>query len=625
MRYLVRAIVVSLSTLAIAGCALIDPSSPTLVEGLAITGKVTSGTRPVAGAHVYLMAANFTGYGAKANSVLQPFNNLTDSTGSYVVTEADGSFAIDDDYVCTAHTEAYILVQGGNMGLGVNPAASLMAILGACPIDGSVKPVTYTRVNEVTTVAAAYAMAGFATDETHVSSSGTKLAELGLANAFTNASSLASNAMGNALSTTPAGNGAVPAATINTLANILTACVNSTGPGSSACTSLFSHAKSRGSIGITPTHTATAALNMAHNPSVNVTTLFGIPVGSPVYSPALSDAPNDFTVSINYTGGGLSGPVGLAIDGSGNAWAANVLGDSITKLSPTGAALSGPAGFTGGGISQTSNLAIDAAGNVWTSNFGTNSVTKLSPTGAILSGPGGYTGGGLKTGPNGIAIDSLGNAWIATDLNVAKLSSTGVPISGPTGYIYPGMDSLNGVAIDVTGNAWVTSFPGNIFKLSPAGANLSIPTGFTGGGLNVPLHISVDGGSNAWVSNLFGSSVTKLASTGVALSGPGGFTDGRSVSPFSVVLDGVGNVWMASQGPDNSLTVYSNTGVPISGLHGYQGNGQNVSEDLAVDSSGNVWIANFGNDSITEVIGGAVPVVTPLAVGVATNTLATKP
>ena len=41
---------------------------------------------------------------------------------------------------------------------------------------------------------------------------------------------LAANTTGSALTTTPAGNGTVPQQTINTLANILASCINSTGP-----------------------------------------------------------------------------------------------------------------------------------------------------------------------------------------------------------------------------------------------------------------------------------------------------------------------------------------------------------------------------------------------------------
>ena len=40
---------------------------------------------------------------------------------------------------------------------------------------------------------------------------------------------------------------------------------------------------------------------------------------------------------------------------------------------------------------------------------------------------------------------------------------------------------------------------------------------------------------------------------------------------------------------------------------------------LAVDQAGNVWIAGSGNTFITEIVGGAVPIYQPYAVGIAVN------
>jgi hypothetical protein len=42
---------------------------------------------------------------------------------------------------------------------------------------------------------------------------------------------------------------------------------------------------------------------------------------------------------------------------------------------------------------------------------------------------------------------------------------------------------------------------------------------------------------------------------------------------------------------------------------------------IAIDGSGNVWTANFNDVTLTEFIG----VVTPIAAGVANNTLGTRP
>ena len=46
---------------------------------------------------------------------------------------------------------------------------------------------------------------------------------------------------------------------------------------------------------------------------------------------------------------------------------------------------------------------------------------------------------------------------------------------------------------------------------------------------------------------------------------------------------------------------------------------------MAIDGSGNLWVANFTGNTLTEFVGLAAPVVTPIAAGVANNTLGTRP
>ena len=46
---------------------------------------------------------------------------------------------------------------------------------------------------------------------------------------------------------------------------------------------------------------------------------------------------------------------------------------------------------------------------------------------------------------------------------------------------------------------------------------------------------------------------------------------------------------------------------------------------IAIDGSGDVWVSNNGNSTVSEFIGAATPVVTPLSVGVKNSTLGTRP
>ena len=113
-----------------------------------------------------------------------------------------------------------------------------------------------------------------------------------------------------------------------------------------------------------------------------------------------------------YTGGGISGPAAIAIDGSGNAWIANSTSGSVTELSATGTVMSGTNGYTACNLSGPKGIAIDGSNNVWIPDYGHNDVCELSNAGAVVSTPGtGYVGGGLNN-PDAIAIDGAGNVWV---------------------------------------------------------------------------------------------------------------------------------------------------------------------------------------------------------------------
>jgi hypothetical protein len=174
--------------------------------------------------------------------------NLKDSNNNYyVTTDSQGAFAITGDYTCpSTASQLYLYAIGGNPGAGTNSAAGLLAALGTCPASGTLSSSLYVVINEVSTIATAYSIAGYATDPLQVSSPNTTLAQTGIANAFATVTNLETLSTGLVLATTPAangGNGTVPQSEIDTLANILAECINSTGPASTACATLFSNAK----------------------------------------------------------------------------------------------------------------------------------------------------------------------------------------------------------------------------------------------------------------------------------------------------------------------------------------------------------------------------------------------
>jgi hypothetical protein len=593
---------------------------------VSVQGTVRSGQQPVSGAHVYLMEMNNVGYDAASVSLLSgTATGNADSVGAYALTDSNGNFSLPSTYVCGGQYEAYVYVLGGNAGGGANTGIGMMAVLGGCPQAG-VTPTENVVVNEVTTIAAAYALAGFGSDPTHISASNNTLARTGVLNAVNNAGNLANIATGEALTLTVAGNGVVPVETVHTLANLLASCIRSTGPASAACSTLFANAKSSAN-GVAPSDTATAAMNIAHNPGLGVTPLYALAGTTSVFTPSLPIQPNDFTIGINYSGGGLNGPYAVAIDANGDAWFANLNTSSITKLSANGTPLSPATGYTNGNPVGPVGITIDLSGNAWIVNAVTSSLTKYAASGALLSPSPGYLGGGLSV-PQGIATDAVGNIWVANYFNsVSKFSNGGTPISPATGFTGGGIRSPVGVAIDASGAVWIpntTGSPTSVTKLSNAGAPMSPTTGYTGGGLNNPFSIAIDSGGNAWIANFSGNSVTKMSNSGVPLSPSTGFTGGGLSLPFSIAVDGGGHVWVANAGAF-SVTELANDGTMISPATGYTGGTLNGPQAIAVDGSGDVWVANGSDITVTELIGAATPVITPTVSGIQNNTVATRP
>jgi hypothetical protein len=242
---------------------------------------------------------NTAGYGESAISLLtSATENPSDSTGYYVLTGEHGGFSIAGDYTCTVGRPVYLYVRGGDSGgSGANSAIGLMASLGACPEGGdftSAEPFVF--VNEVSTIAAAYAMSDVAADPTHVSRPGGVMA----AADARSAANLARIATGVANVAVPSHRGTkVPQRKINTLANILSGCVNSSGPMSAGCATLFANARNGGSSGTIPGDTATAAINIAHNPRVNTAVLYRLQPGLDApFQPSLQSAPEDFTIQV---------------------------------------------------------------------------------------------------------------------------------------------------------------------------------------------------------------------------------------------------------------------------------------------------------------------------------------
>ena len=633
----------------IAGCG-VRPSTPPSISGTQLQGHVHGGQQPVSGSTIQLYAAGTSGYGEGAIALL----------ANPIITDSSGSFSITAQYQCpSSSSQLYIVATGGNPGLGSsinNTSLALMAALGPCSLYGgqlTLDPNSFITINEATTVASVYALAGFM-DPVSSQIGATSINAVGIANAFQTVTNLVDVSTGQSPATTSAGNGTVPQATINTLANIVSACVNSSGTGTQ-CSSLFSATTPSG--GIAPTNTLQAVYNLATHPAQQVATLFALTPSAPPFQPALASAPNDWTLALNFTGG-LSNPASIAIDSSGDIWIANNGNGTVTELANTGVVLSGSVGYPTG-ITYPHALAIDPGGDVWVAGFGsTGNIVKMTSSGALLSGSTGFPAAGLDA-PDGIAIDGTGSAWVtnwggSTPVSVLKFANDGTVLSGSNGqgFTSPYMNSPFGVAIDAAGDAWVAD-PNlsNLVKFDTNGQVLSGSgnSGFVDYGLfQRPEAIAIDSTGNAWIVNVGDGNISKFSNSGAGLSGAinglgfiaciGTSDPNFSCNPYispAIVIDGSGNAWYSftynflnSSDPNAYYAGFAemnSSGTVVSGQYGYNASLSSYPTTMAIDSSGNVWGADLLTNVVIELIGAATPVVTPLSVGVKTGTLGTRP
>ena len=576
------------------------------VEGFSISGRVHGGQQPITGASISLYIAGTTGYGVNAQPLPSSISVTSDNSGL---------FHVSGSYQCPSPTaQVYLISRGGNTGSGINNRAVLMSALGNCSTFEA--PGAFINVSEVSTVASVYALAQFMkAGSTNVGTSPTNV--VGLNNAFATVTNLLDVTSGLARTLTPAKNGKVPQSTINTLADIMAACVNSMQP-EGPCAGLFTAATPPG--GTAPVDTLAAMVNIAKNPGLNVTKIYNLPTAQGAYQPSLTSAPNDWTLSIEYNGGGLHQGQLPAVDAEGNIWVPNHLDPgTISEFSPTGEPLSG-SGFSGGGLSYPEAVAVDLNGNVWAANEGNSTVSEHTSGGTPLSGTG-FTMAGLQF-PYAIVVDGSGNVFTADGNNtVAMFNPSGLAEKLIAGG---GLDVPFAIALDGSENLWIANGDSDpqantLSKFSNDGVPASA-TGFSGGGLSVPYFVAVDANGSVWAANFYSSSVSELSSTGMPLSGAG-YATPNEVSVLAI--DGDNTVWTANT--DGSVSHLANSGVALSPAGGYVSSDATAEVGLVIDGSGNVWTTDYYVDSLFEYIGAGAPVTVPMALAVKNNAFGVRP
>jgi hypothetical protein len=636
------------TTTAISGTIAIGSNE----TGPALNGLVMAGSQTVAGASVSLYAAGTSGYGSAASQIATS------------TTSKNGAFTIPAGYTCPSQaSQMYLVAAGGSVGSNnANPNLALMTALGSCSNLSS----TSVIVNEATTIASVYATVPFANNVVLNGNSsylylGTSSGNLtGLANAFAATNNLVDISTGQVRFLTPAGNGTVPYAEIDTLADVLNACTATSGGvegDGSACGNLFTGTDLapgyiRDPSG--PTDTLQAAFNIAQHSSGSTdykTPSLSLPSSSAPFQPILAATLSNWPIALDYSGvGGVSTAStvsSFAVDASGNLWITDAKNGTVAEWNAVGAAISPVSGFSAGG----GPMAIDASGNVWIS--GDSVLTELTSFGTSAPGSpfGGVAGGGSD-----MAIDAQSDLWIASGAGVSEFNSSGQELSPAGGFTNSGISGITAVGVDSSNNVWIgdlytaqnSTVLSAISELTNPGGQLLVQaTLFTQSPAPNP-QIAADGKGDIWETNGSGSNSSwgeakyfspwqgkgwSLTGGGCAAGGSNSSSNGCEYSnPRGVAVDGAGLAWIASAGGGydvngsliGPLVLSVDTSTTSGGGSCGTSNLANGPLRVAVDGSGNVWVL-VANNTVTECLSAATPVVTPVALGVKNKKLGAKP
>jgi sugar lactone lactonase YvrE len=189
------------------------------------------------------------------------------------------------------------------------------------------------------------------------------------------------------------------------------------------------------------------------------------------------------------TNASLLSPSSVALDASGNLYIDDYGHERIRKVDTNGlittVAGNGGQGYSGDGGAATNasldypnGVAVDAFGNLYIDDFSNQRIRKVDTNGIITTVAGngnyGYTGdGGAATNaslwaPRGVAVDSLGNLYIADMENnrIRKVDTNGIitTMAGNGSPTYAGDSGAatsaslyvpGGVAVDASGNLYI--------------------------------------------------------------------------------------------------------------------------------------------------------------------------
>src|SRR3990172_6837842 len=175
----------------------------------------------------------------------------------------------------------------------------------------------------------------------------------------------------------------------------------------------------------------------------------------------------------------------------------------------------GTDGSGDGEFADPQGVAVDSTGNIYVADTDNDRIQKFNSNGNFILtfGTLGF-GNGQFDGPQGVAVDSTGNIYVADTINnrIQKFNSKGkfilkfgTPGTGDGQFVGP-----EGVAVDSTGNIYIADTFNNRIQKFDSNGNFILTfgtLGFGNGQFDNPSGVAVDSSSNIYVADTFNNRI----------------------------------------------------------------------------------------------------------------------